>query len=319
MKKIKIKKVLIILFLIFFIVPILVNLLTYKKFSGYLLFHKPAFRGKVIDAETKEPIEGVVVVSVYNKYFCGFGAGGGSEVVKVKETLTDENGKFFFSSYSTIILPFLKEDYTTFIKYKPGYGRLPHNRIHSLSRVSLDQKEKYFFAENFLKKGKVKVLEFGKRNSVRKVTFGVVEQMPLKTREERLRAVPGRPPGYMAKELPLLHKAINKERIGFGLKPVGRPLISIPKSIPKSIPAVNADNIFQDVALKELRLVEVNKNEGNALIRDGAGNKAEIVIGDRIGAEAGLVTEIDSASITIRIGNTLTKIPVFYGLIEPRQ
>ena len=86
-----------------------------------------------------------------------------------------------------------------------------------------------------------------------------------------------------------------------------------------SISAVYADDIFQDVALKELRLVEVNKNEGNAWIRDGAGNEAEIVIGDRIGAEAGLVTEIDNASITIRIGNTLTKMPVFYGLIEPQQ
>ncbi len=86
-----------------------------------------------------------------------------------------------------------------------------------------------------------------------------------------------------------------------------------------SISAVYADDIFQDVALKELRLVEVNNNECNAWIRDRVGNKAEIVVGDRIGAEAGLVTEIDSASITIRKGNTLTKIPVFYGLIEPQQ
>jgi hypothetical protein len=217
MKKINLKKVLIIFVLIFFIVPILLNLLTYKKFSGYLLFHKPPFRGKVIDAETKKPIEGAVVVAVYKNYFCGFGAGGGSEVAKVKETLTDKNGKFFFSSYSTIILPFLKEDYTTFIIYKPGYGRLPHNRIHSLSRVSLDQKETYFLAENFGKKGKVRVLEFGKRNSFRKVTFGVVEKMPLKTRKERLRAFPSAPTDFRSKKLPLLFKAINEENRRFGL------------------------------------------------------------------------------------------------------
>jgi len=216
MKKINLKKVLII-FLIFFIVPLLVNLFSFKKFSGFLLFHKPAFRGKVIDAETKEPIESAVVVAVYQKYFYGIGTGGYSSVVNVKETLTDENGKFFFSSYSTIILPFSKEYYATFIIYKPGYGRLPHNRIHSLSRVSRETGEKYFFAENFGKKGKVRVFEYRKRNSLREVTFGIVERMPLKTRKERLRAIPGGPTDIRSKELPLLFKAMNEENRRFGL------------------------------------------------------------------------------------------------------
>ena len=208
---------------VFLIAAIPIILIGNSAFAGWLIFHKPAFRGKVIDAETKEPIEGTVVVAVYEKYVYGLGTGGYQRVVKVKETLTDKNGKFFFPAFSTIIHPFSREDYVRFIIYKPGYGRLPHNRIHSLTRVSLETVEKYFLAENFGKKGKVKVLEHGKRNSVREVTFGIVERMPLNTYKERLNAIPGRPTGFRSKDLPLLFKAINEENRRFGLKPVGRP------------------------------------------------------------------------------------------------
>jgi len=218
MKKINLKKVLIIFVLIFFIVPILLNLLTYKKFSGYLLFHKPAFRGKVIDAETKKPIEGAVVVAIYNKKVFAVHEMS-SSVINAKEALTDKKGKFYFPSYSTIMLgPFSYEHYATFIIYKPGYGRLPHNRIHSLSRVSLDQKETYFLAENFGKPGEIPVRTVGTWNYTKqKVTFGLVELPLLKTRKDRLNAIPGRPTGFRSKELPLLFKAINDERKAFGL------------------------------------------------------------------------------------------------------
>jgi hypothetical protein len=33
---------------------------TVSAFAGWLIFHKSAFRARVIDAETKEPIEGAV-------------------------------------------------------------------------------------------------------------------------------------------------------------------------------------------------------------------------------------------------------------------
>lgn len=209
-------KVFLKLLAIFIILIGFIILIETSAFAGWLVFSKPAFRGKVIDAETKEPIEGTVVVAVYNKHVYG-PSGGYRTVVKVKETLTDKNGEFYFSAFSTVIHPFSKEDYTTFIIYKPGYGRLPHNRTHSLTRVSLETVEKYFYAESFGKKGKVNVLEHGKRNSVREVTFGVLERMPLKTRKERLRATPSTPTDYRSKKLPLLFKAINEEHRRFGL------------------------------------------------------------------------------------------------------
>ena len=51
------------------------------------------FEGKVIDADTKQPIEGAVVLGVY--YFTAYTiAGSNSYVEDGQETLTDVNGEF---------------------------------------------------------------------------------------------------------------------------------------------------------------------------------------------------------------------------------
>lgn len=114
-------------------------------FGKWLIFSKPSYKGRVIDAEDKKPIEGAIVVAVYQKYFYGFGAGGGSEVVKVKETLTDKKGEFYISSYSTIIDPFCREDFTTFIIYKAGYL----NSSYPLGFYNIPDEEEYFYSEKY--------------------------------------------------------------------------------------------------------------------------------------------------------------------------
>ena len=85
-----------------------------------------------------------------------------------------------------------------------------------------------------------------------------------------------------------------------------------------SFPVYAAD-FFPGVELGRLQLISVNQNDGSARVRDGAGNVAQIVPGDRIGAEAGQVIKIGTASITLRVGNGRTKMPVLYGIIEPQQ
>ncbi|MEK6683280.1 MAG: carboxypeptidase-like regulatory domain-containing protein [Nitrospirota bacterium] len=95
--------------------------------AGWLIYHKPAFHGRVIDAETKEPIEGAVVVASYLKTTLG-PAHSGSSVFNVRETLTDKAGEFHIPSYTTIIQPFSWSEWSdkvTFIIYKPGYGSYP--------------------------------------------------------------------------------------------------------------------------------------------------------------------------------------------------
>lgn len=195
-----------------------------SAYSGWLIYHKPPFRGKVIDAETKEPIQGAVVVVVYNKHTLISGpAGGHTSVVEVKEVLTDKDGEFFFPSYTTIIQPNSIEHYPQFIIYKPGYGSL-RDRVSPPGGISLATKESFFLEENFGKQGEVLIVAGRGRNSLKKVTFGLVELPRLKTREERLKAIPGNPGFTTPEDMPVFFRLINEEYKRFGLKPVGRPL-----------------------------------------------------------------------------------------------
>ena len=175
--------------------------------ASWLIYHKPSFKGKVIDAESKEPIEGAVVVVVYTKHVYG-PAGGFGSVVKVREALTDKKGEFHFPSYTTAIHPFSREDFADFIVYKPGYGSFPKSQVSPPTFVDWEK----FFSEDY---GTTKDVQ--KRSKSATVTFGVVELPRLKTRKERLRAIPAAPTDFRSKELPLLFKAMNEENKRFGL------------------------------------------------------------------------------------------------------
>lgn len=50
-----------------FVLLALTFILNTNSYASWLIYHKPEFKGMVIDAETKEPIEGAVVVAVYYK------------------------------------------------------------------------------------------------------------------------------------------------------------------------------------------------------------------------------------------------------------
>lgn len=207
-------------FMTCFIVITLVTFSSTSAFAGWLIYHKPEFKGKVIDAETKEPIGGVVVVAKYFVHPIISGPGGGSAyIIHIKEALTDEKGEFHIPSYTTIIQPNSIEDNTTFIIYKPGYGSFPHQRVSPPKPMSSPAIERFFTKDSFGKQGEI-ILSF-RPPKKGKGTYGVVELPRLKTRAERLRAQPS-PPSNIKKECSLLYKAINEERKGFGLKPVGR-------------------------------------------------------------------------------------------------
>jgi len=80
------------------------------------------FEGVMIDSETKKPIEGMVVVSIWQTY--NFWLDRPYRVVKVDEALTDKDGKFHVKGS----LPFLRLPFTYFNRlsntiyiYKHGY------------------------------------------------------------------------------------------------------------------------------------------------------------------------------------------------------
>jgi hypothetical protein len=185
--------------------------------ARWLIYRKPEFKGKVVDAETKEPIKGAVVVVMYYSSPIITGPGGGSSyIIHVKETLTDENGVFVIPSYSRLIQPNSLEGRVEFIIYKPGYGSFPNQPVKPDPPIYLEK----FFAEEIGSEGEF-VVESRKETKKFPVTFGVVELLQLKTREERLKTTPP-PPTDFIKDTPLLYEAINDERKYFELKPVGR-------------------------------------------------------------------------------------------------
>jgi len=70
-----------------------------------------------------------------------------------------------------------------------------------------------------------------------------------------------------------------------------------------------ADEFFTNSEIKDLRIIELNSDEGKVVIKDPDGYEAEVSIGDTVGADGGIVIKIDKSSITIQVGNTNTKIP----------
>lgn len=190
-----------------------------QSHAGWLIYHKPEFKGKVIDAETKAPIEGAVVVVVYKKENFAFPSGGVTKVINVKETLTDKNGEFDFQSYTTLIQPLSGESHADFIIYKPGYGSYPNLQ---LTPKGIDApSEEIFFSSGIGGTGELEGL-VDRKNAMIKVTFGIVELPKLKTREERLNAIRFPTGDAKPKDMPLLYKAYNEEYSRFGLEPVGR-------------------------------------------------------------------------------------------------
>ncbi|PKL52236.1 MAG: hypothetical protein CVV37_02300 [Nitrospira bacterium HGW-Nitrospira-1] len=93
--------------------------------SGWIFYHESAFKGKVIDAETKEPIEGAVVVAIYNIREASI-ADSGSSSVDAKEVLTNKNGEFYIPPHNFFhFYPIAGGEITDFIIYKLGYTAFP--------------------------------------------------------------------------------------------------------------------------------------------------------------------------------------------------
>ena len=97
-----------------------------------LYFQTRTFQGKVIDADTKEPIEGAVVVAEWNTER-NTPTATHTDLKDVKECLTDKNGQWSIRGprgwanepipYSSLFIPYTKEP--VFTIFKPGYCPWP--------------------------------------------------------------------------------------------------------------------------------------------------------------------------------------------------
>lgn len=90
-----------------------------------IIWRYGAYYGKVIDGETKKPLEGGAVLAVYYTEGGGF-SGARSYYVDAQETLTDKNGEFKIPSNIIITFRFLHGWLDPqFQIFKPGYGCYP--------------------------------------------------------------------------------------------------------------------------------------------------------------------------------------------------
>ncbi len=171
------------------------------------VFATGPWKGRIIDIETKEPIEGVVVLAAWQRAY-RTPAGDNTYFYNAKEVLTDKEGRFEIPSYRPInllpIISYIREP--EFTIFKPGYL--------SLSSVG--------FGGFFLERTKEEPLE---RKDIRGKTFrlapGIIELPKLKTREERLEAQSDAIPlGEVPDDkMPALLNLINAERKNLGVDP----------------------------------------------------------------------------------------------------
>jgi hypothetical protein len=99
-------------------------------FSGCAIYnHYGPYYGKVVDADTKQPLEGAAVLAVY--YTQSYGpAGSVSHYLDAQETVTDKNGEFKIPSLNSFAFRPLHsfEPYTWFTIFKPGFGCYPDHK-----------------------------------------------------------------------------------------------------------------------------------------------------------------------------------------------
>jgi hypothetical protein len=86
------------------------------------------YRGRVIDAETKEPLAGAVVLVYWIRNAPGIGHGPAQSFLGAEEALTDERGEFIVGENPpSNWIPFTWRSLPKFIIFQPGYGYFPRH------------------------------------------------------------------------------------------------------------------------------------------------------------------------------------------------
>jgi hypothetical protein len=166
-------------------------------YGRYLIYIDGPYSGKVIDSETKEPIEGAVVLVIWDWATCTPG-GGVSTYYNAKEAVADKNGEFVVPRLISLTLnPLYYLDEVTHITiFKPGYGYFPEYQVYP-------------------KGTPIGLVEALKKHPT-------IELQKLKTMEERRQKTLTGPPGTDVpyKKMRNMVKAINEESIYQGLQPL---------------------------------------------------------------------------------------------------
>jgi hypothetical protein len=154
------------------------------------------YRGLIIDSDTKAPLAGAVVVALWVRERV-YPLQVNTEHYAVRETVTDAEGRFVMEVKDIEEGAPRRTRKPEFLVYLPGYGSFPHGYTSP----------KGFVAELF------------------EGSWTTVELPRLANRERRLNVLSGASPhrfsGDPERDLPLLTKAVDEERVALGLDPPG--------------------------------------------------------------------------------------------------
>lgn len=161
------------------------------------------WRGQVVDADTKQPLEGVVVVAAWYLRYASWGGAAGGGYHDSEEVVTGLDGRFVIQARSTATLnPLSVIQGPEWFMFKPGYG---HWRVEGIDPAwSWWQRQDR--------------IDEAWKDSTGK---GILLEMPrFKTLEERKAYIPGPPSEVPWKRTPRFIEMINRERAFFGWGPV---------------------------------------------------------------------------------------------------
>lgn len=128
------------------------------------------WRGQIVDAETGQPLEGVVVLFYWIKYTGSWAGWAGGEFHDSAEVVTDRDGRFVVPSRRTLTLVPWKKVARELVIFKPGYGPSRFRGATTWQQLPLEKRQAQYDEAWKQFEGD-----------------GVVIELPsLKTREERL-------------------------------------------------------------------------------------------------------------------------------------
>lgn len=192
--------------------------------SGWIVYGDGSYHGKVIDTETKEPIEGAVIVATYH-VSCYRIVQQNSKEVGVQETLTQADGTFRIPSFWTITTPECWASYTDFVVFKPGYGTFPYSgplgegqtqdpsSLYSRTNIYSSDSRKLQHIQNLTRKNIQDIFKTG----------SIVELPRLETIQELRQNFPSEPVSSerLRTKIKKFFKLVNEQRKELGYEPIG--------------------------------------------------------------------------------------------------
>ena len=113
--------------------------------GGWLIYHDGSYTGKIVDAETGEPIEGAAVLGIRSLKVYGIDTR--LQYIDASEATTDKEGRFEVPAITGFYWwPFASLARTEFFIFKPGYDSYPPYDLMRPGITGMEQK-------GFLEKG----------------------------------------------------------------------------------------------------------------------------------------------------------------------